>query len=677
MRQRRTRATAFAALMLVTIMSCSNSPQRTTFPFRKAADAPHTDAGESTNMPKPNLPTSRVRAPEFPSEFAWVNTDRPLRFKEELRGSVVVLDFWTYCCINCMHILPDLEYIEHKYAGKPVVIIGVHSAKFDNESDHKNILSAVHRYDIAHPVIVDQDHEIWSAYGVNSWPTLMVIDSEGKVVGALSGEGNREVLDGVIAALLEEESEKGTLAAAPPEFRRDSRVPSLSGLAFPGKIHAKGDRVFIADSNHDRIVVADSSGNVLGIVGSGKKGQRNGTFSEAEFDNPQGMVWDEAANLLYVADTDNHLIRKIDLAKQTVETICGTGEQIYDRTGGGLGRAQGLNSPWDLALQGNTLYIAMAGPHQLWTLDLKTMLAKAWAGSGQENIIDGVGTRSAALAQPSGLALSGNKLYFADSEVSAVRCANTETSEVTTLIGSGLFDFGDQTGHFRASILQHPLGVAVQNEILYVADTYNHKVKKLDLIQKQSSDFAGSGNPNLGEESETSLSLYEPGGLCVNGETLYIADTNHDRIIKVDTDTRTWSVFELKGLRASETQIMEESQFRSVEVGFRKGSDLKLILNPQLPKGTHLNADAPLAYAVTDGNGMKMEQVIEKGKLPVEVTLPASSLRNSEQLTVALFLAYCTENDRSLCVPVTVGWKLTLIEKDASLERVELTADVK
>jgi DNA-binding beta-propeller fold protein YncE len=189
--------------------------------------------------------------------------------------------------------------------------------------------------------------------------------------------------------------------------------------------------------------------------------------------------------------------------KQTVETICGTGEQVYDRTGGGLGRAQGLNSPWDLALQGNTLYIAMAGPHQLWTLDLKTMLAKAWAGSGQENIIDGVGTRSAALAQPSGLALSGNKLYFADSEVSAVRCANTETSEVTTLIGSGLFDFGDQTGHFRASILQHPLGVAVQNEILYVADTYNHKVKKLDLIQKQSSDFAGSGNPNLGEESET------------------------------------------------------------------------------------------------------------------------------------------------------------------------------
>jgi hypothetical protein len=362
---------------------------------------------------------------------------------------------------------------------------------------------------------------------------------------------------------------------------------------------------------------------------------------------------------------------------QTVHTICGTGEQVYDRTGGGIGRTQGLNSPWDLALQGSTLYIAMAGPHQLWTLDLTTMVAKAWAGSGQENIIDGVSTRSAALAQPSGLALYENKLYFADSEVSAVRYANTETAEVSTLIGSGLFDFGDQTGHFRASLLQHPLGVAAQGDVLYVADTYNHKIKKLNLESKQSSDYVGSGNPNLAEERGNSLSLYEPGGLSVDGTLLYIADTNHDRVIRVNTGTRAWSVFELKGLRSSEARRIEEEQFSSVEVGFRKGSELMLILNPHLPKDTHLNADAPLAYAVTNGSGMKIEQVLEKGKLPFEVRLPASSLQNAERLTVALFLAYCTESDKSLCVPVTVGWKVKLIEKNDSSESIELTADVK
>ena len=169
-------------------------------------------------MPRIELPKQRLRAPEFPREFAWVNTDRPLFVHDDLKGNVVVLDFWTYCCINCMHILPDLEYIEEKYAGQPVVVIGVHSAKFDNEGDRDNILTACQRYDIAHPVIVDENHRIWSEYTVNSWPTLMVVDPEGRVVGSLSGEGNRETLDAVVVSRLEEGKEKGPLAAAPPKY---------------------------------------------------------------------------------------------------------------------------------------------------------------------------------------------------------------------------------------------------------------------------------------------------------------------------------------------------------------------------------------------------------------------------------------------------------------------------
>ena len=403
-------------ISLLILAGCrgSSSAPRLSFPFRPASSQ-QTSTGADTTMQRIDLPKQRVRAPEFPSSFAWVNTDRPLFIHKELKGNVVVLDFWTYCCINCMHILPDLEYIEQKYADKPVVVIGVHSAKFDNEGDQENILTACQRYDIAHPVVVDENHQIWSEYTVNSWPTLMIVDPEGRVVGSLSGEGNREALDAVVYSLLEEGKEKGTLVAAPPVWERKSRVPSASGLAFPGKVLAEpsGKYLFISDSNHDRIIVADTEGNVQAIAGSGKKGQADGAFARAEFDNPQGMAYDPTSNVLYVADTDNHLIRKLDLNSKSVETISGTGQQVYDRMGGGKGREQGLNSPWDLALVDNKLYIAMAGPHQLWTLDLATRVAQAWVGSGREDIIDSPGT-SAALAQPSRIVRKGDWLYFAD-----------------------------------------------------------------------------------------------------------------------------------------------------------------------------------------------------------------------------------------------------------------------
>lgn len=623
-------------------------------------------------MSHPQLPTSRVRAPEFPRDFAWVNTDRPLYVQKELKGCVVVLDFWTYCCINCMHILPDLEYIEHKYSGQPVVVIGVHSAKFDNEGDKENILTACQRYDIAHPVIVDENHRIWSEYGVRAWPTLAVIDAEGRVVGQLSGEGNRDVLDGVVQALLVEGREKGILADGPPEFKQDARVPAASGLAFPGKVEAVKDRVFISDSNHERIVIADSTGKVLAIAGSGKKGNRDGAFADAEFDNPQGVAYDEKKNLLYVADTDNHLIRKLDLAAKTVTTISGTGEQVYDRLGGGIGTLQGLNSPWDLVLDGNTLYIAMAGPHQLWTLDLPTGVARAWVGSGREDIYDGTGTKSAALAQPSGLWLDGEWLYFADSEVSAVRRANIKTTEVQTLVGSGLFDFGDKVGSFKNTLLQHPLGVAVYKGDVLVADTYNHRIKKLAQGTKESSFLIGSGTPELATEAPERLSLYEPGGISVEGDWLYIADTNHDRIIRVSLKDNSWSEFSLTGLRTMESTTMDHDAKAEAEVHFQKGADLVLSLGAMLPSGVHLNKDAPLAYAVNMGNGAPIEGLVSKHELPVKVVIPAASLKSGDA-TATLFFAYCTDKDAGLCVPVSVGYTLHLSEGSDTMVEVSAT----
>ncbi len=627
-------------------------------------------------MPQVQLPTQRVRAPEFPRDFAWVNTDRPLYFGQELKGRLVVLDFWTYCCINCMHILPDLEYIEHKYAGQPVVVVGVHSAKFDNESDKQNILTACQRYNIAHPVVVDESHRIWSEYGVQAWPSLGVVDAEGRVVGLLSGEGNREILDGVIQALLDEGRAKGVLAAGPPEYKRDSRVPAASGLAFPGKVHAHGDLVFIADSNHDRVVIADTTGRVQAIAGSGAKGQADGSFAQAQFANPQGMAYDAQRKLLYVADTDNHLIRKLDLAGQTVSTIAGTGEQVYDRLGGGLGTAQGLNSPWDLVLLGETLYIAMAGPHQLWTLDLPTGVARAWVGSGREDVIDGTGTRSAALAQPSGLALDSDWLYFADSEVSAVRRANIKTAQVETLIGSGLFEFGDRTGAFQRSLLQHPLGVAIHDGKVLVADTYNHKIKRLDVPARQSADLLGTGHTELPNETPAAISLYEPGGIAVQGDWLYIADTNHDRIIRASLLDNTWSELTLSGLRTAESMTMDHDATVTAAVSYRPGADLILTLTAALPSGVHLNKEAPLSYAVTANNTALTEGLATRPELPLRVTIPGSQLKPGP-LSAMIAFAYCTDEHACLCVPVSVGFNITLSESADAPPETNLSASIK
>ncbi|HEX2869201.1 MAG TPA: thioredoxin-like domain-containing protein [Ignavibacteriales bacterium] len=126
-------------------------------------------------------------APEFPDGLDWLNVDHPIKLSD-LRGKVVLLDFWTFCCINCMHIIPDLKKLEAKYPGE-LAVIGVHSAKFLSEQETGNIRQAILRYDIEHPVVNDKDFKIWTSYGANAWPTVVLIDPRGDVVGHHSGEG--------------------------------------------------------------------------------------------------------------------------------------------------------------------------------------------------------------------------------------------------------------------------------------------------------------------------------------------------------------------------------------------------------------------------------------------------------------------------------------------------------
>jgi len=514
------------------------------------------DKTEKADDPKPER--KKVAAPDLDGGVAWLNTGGPISMKD-LKGKVVLLDFWTLCCINCIHCIPDLHKLEKKYPNE-LVVIGVHSPKFDNEKDTKSIRKAIQRYEVTHPVVNDADRKIWDRYEVDSWPTMVLIDTEGNLIGYASGEGNFDVLDLHIGRAIEAGKKNKTLNEKPIRFDTSKfRDSPDSPLFFPGKVLADGPskRLFIADSTHHRVIVTDLDGNKLEVIGTGQPGYVNGAFEKAQFDDPQGMVL--KGDILYVADRKNHAIRAVNLNEKQVTTVAGTGQQADpgDRRVGGAVPATsiGLNSPWDLLLIGDTIYMALAGHHQIWTFDPAKKEIANFAGSGRENLVDGP-HRFANFAQPSGLATDGKNLYVADSEVSAIRKVPLEGKEmVDTLIGRGLFTFGDRDGAGRVedpiaretkeARLQHALGVIHLDGKLYIADTYNSKLKVYDLKTGALTSYLG-GEPSGWFSRPT---FNEPAGLSHANGKLYVADTNAHRIRVVDLKTKQVSTLSLKGVQ--------------------------------------------------------------------------------------------------------------------------------
>ena len=487
-------------------------------------------------------------APEFPTGLDWLNTDRPVTLAQ-LKGKVVLLDFWTYCCINCMHVIPDLKRLEAKYP-KELVVIGVHSAKFDNEKQSDNIRQAIKRYEIEHPVVNDKDFEVWRLFGARAWPTLVLINPNGRIIGYHSGEGVFDLLDGVIGATVKYFDARKELDRQPIRFAPQQARKPTAFFAYPGKITAdeKTGRIIFSDSNHHRLIVATADGQILDVIGQGEAGLEDGDYARARFFRPQGVCLDAQGQTLYVADTENHAIRQVDLGSRKVTTLAGTGIQAQRHNVEGPGRTLAINSPWDVARVGGTLFIAMAGAHQLWALDLKTLEARAYAGTSRENLLDGP-LKDAALAQPSGLASDGLKLFFADSEVSALRAADlVPTGRVETFIGKGLFEFGDVDGRYPEARLQHCLGVALHRGQVYVADTYNHKIRKVNPQTRELATFIGTGRPGAADGERLKAQLNEPNGLCFLRDKMFIADSNNHLIRSYDPESGLVSTVVFRGL---------------------------------------------------------------------------------------------------------------------------------
>ena len=431
-----------------------------------------------------------------------------------------------------------LAALERDLEDEAFIVIGVHSPKFPNERDADMVRQAVRRYGVTHPVVVDPGRRIWDEWGVNAWPTLVLVDAEGRVRAAGSGEPDRETLAGAVRELLAEGRRDRTLDGKPLPLRREPVAPG--SLAYPGKVIAAGGRVFVADTGHDQVVVCDAEGQEL---------QRLEGFR-----HPNGMAL--AGETLYVADTGSHSIVAADLKRGTLARVAGTGRMARGLDGGSRAGAEvPLRSPWDLALDGERLYIAMAGAHQIWLLDLATGEAGPFAGTGHEVRRDGPAA-AAAFAQPSGLALLDGSLYVADSEISSIRAIDDLRGRpsVRTVCGSGeLFGFGDRDGVGEDALLQHPIGIAAGEGVLYVADSFNHKVKKVEPATGRCTTLFGNGEPErlaelfpgtqLAAASAEAPAFFEPEGVACAGSELLVADTNNHRVLAISLESSARRVF--------------------------------------------------------------------------------------------------------------------------------------
>ncbi len=508
--------------------------------FTPACDGETTpSAGGATTCA--SEPKNLVNAPELKGGVAWLNTDAPWTLAR-LKGQVVLLDFWTYGCVNCLHEMPVLAELEAMFAKRPFVVIGVHSAKFANEEDANNIELAIQQYDIRHPVVVDSALAIWNAYQVQAWPTAVIIDAQGKLRYLQAGEYSASTAATRIEGLLDQAACQG-VAAAPVPYLTDPNAASTTPLLFPGGVLALPDgRVAISDSSHHRVVVMKSEGVVGDVYGSGVAGFLDGSAETAQLFNPQGLAF--LTGRLYVADAGNHAIRALDLDAHTVTNVAGTGAEgmpLDTLPTWQPATATRLDSPWDLEPLGSTLAVALAGAHQLALFDPVGARLRWFSGTGDEGLVDGTPS-SCEYAQPSALSPSadGTTLYVADAESSAVRAVTVADGSCKTLVGKGLFTYGDQDGTGDDVLLQHVSGLeTLDNGDLLLADTYNSKIKTLVPTTRA---------VTTADWPPPSLATNEPRGISRLGQTVYVADTSHHRILSHDLGTGDTHVFDLGDL---------------------------------------------------------------------------------------------------------------------------------
>ncbi len=535
--------------------------------------------------------------PELIGKGGWLNTGDKQYTLAELRGRIVILDFWTFCCVNCLHVLDELRELEDKHRDT-VVIIGVHSPKFVHEAEHQAVVDAVERYEVHHPVLDDPELATWKQYAVRAWPTLVVIDPEGYVVAQHAGEGHAHAIAKLVEELEAEHEAKGTLRRGDGPYVAPE--PVATDLRFPGKaVVLPGGNFLVSDSTrHQLVELAPDGETVVRRIGSGERG-----FGPDRFSEPQGLALLPGGKVV-VADTVNHALRTYDPETGEVETVAGTGRQWWQGSAtSGPAREVDLSSPWDVAWFAGKVWIAMAGVHQLWTYDPAEGTVEVAAGTTNEGLVDGPAAE-AWFAQPSGLAATEDRLWIADSETSALRWIGLD-GVVHTAVGTGLFDFGHRDGPAGQALLQHPLGVtALPDGSVAVCDTYNHALRRYD--------------PVSGEVTTLATDLREPSDAVLAGDDIVVVESARHRLTRLrlpEEAVRVDSVAHRTQRAATEVapgKLRLDVVFQAPngqKLDTRYGPSTRLLVSSTPPgllaggagPGTDLSRELVLADGVTEG----------------------------------------------------------------------------
>ncbi len=638
---------AVCALVTVFLMACSSG--------HPSSGASTSNGGGSSGAGAQKSWAGKDPAPAIPGGLTWFNVEHPLSLAD-LKGKVVLLDFWTLGCINCQHIIPDLKRLEDEFQDS-FVVVGVHSGKYSTEHDDASVREAIQRFGLTHPVVNDPDFAVWNAFGANAWPTLVLIDPAGNLVGAHAGEGVYSLFQPIVSSLVKEFDAKGQIDRKKVIPIKLDATANPAVLSFPGKVFADelGKRLLIADSGHNRILVANLDGVLQQAFGSGKEGFADGAANEAEFRQPQGLALSADGQTLYIADTRNHAIRAVNLATSDVTTIAGNGQQLERMPGKDApAKTTAMASPWDVVVLGQTLFITMAGTHQLWTMDLQHGTVSVFAGTSREGIDDGDRLNMATLAQPSGITTDGRYLYWVDPESSSVRrTLASGGGDVETIVGTGLFDYGNQDGAGKKAKLQHAQGIAYANGKLYVSDTYNHEIRTIDAASFAVTTLSGSER-GWSDGAGQAARFDEPGGLSAANGRLYVADTNNHLVRVIDPRSGSVSTLTLSNLSVA-TQL---SPGRKATAGLAPqevapgATNLRLTF--RAPDGYHLNNQAPSRVLLASSNPAVVqlgEQSVSWSSDDQEVSVPVPAMlsEGSATITATASVYFCRLGEEALC----------------------------
>lgn len=603
----------------------------------------------------------------------WLNVSRPLKISD-LEDRIILLDFWSYACISCLDALPELVDMQKEFGSK-LVIIGVHSAKFENEKENSTVRKAVLKHDISYPVVNDSDLKIWKSFKVKLWPTYVLINPHGSVVKTFRGETDLGKVKGEVKKLISKykyEIERDPLPILLEKYSVIGNVLDFpTKLEYAASLNYKGrtlPAIFIANTGQNNIVASTLSGDMIVKIGSGKVGFSDGSFDVAAFSAPRGLLFDN--NKLYVADTGNHALRVIDFKEMKVSTLIGSGakgevmEKDFNEA-----RKTNLASPNDLEFfpDKNTIVISNAGTNQILSYNLKRQTVSVLAGNGVEGDQDGKYPESS-LAQTSDMSAFGHKLYFVDALSSSLRVID-ESGNVKTLIGNKS-KFGHENGDRSRALMQHPMGLNVDDTGAYISDSFNHTIRKYDFGSAQIRDLVGA---KRGDEIGAKTRFDEPDGIITVLDRFYIADTNNNRILIVSRGSLNSELLDvMPPLKLPKEGFLEylPNLEKIEEAQVKAGAEI--LIKIDLKAGWKINESGPsfinLLEVVKDTQANLVSSFDWHSVKTKEMKLP--KLEEDKDYLLQGTIYYCEDKRNALCYIKSYEQKITADDDEKSGEIV-------